>query len=120
MKTQGKKISHPIGWLINNLEINYFFIVVESLCIVSAGAAIIAAESVAAGAGVVAGAAIVAVVSVAVVSSVELLPQEATKRPIVRAKMLNFTNFMTLNFFSCFSFMPKTGKGNLCFIYFLK
>lgn len=74
----------------------YFLITVSVvLTVVSAAGAAIAAESVAgAAAGAGAGAAIV--VSVVSVFSVDsLLPQEATKRPIARANMLNFTNFMT-------------------------
>jgi hypothetical protein len=57
---------------------------------VVAGAAVIVST----GAGVASG--IIVAVSVVVVSSSVVLPQEATKTPIARARMLNFTNFMTL------------------------
>lgn len=75
---------------------NPYFLVVSITLVVSAAGAAIAVESVVAGAAAGAGAGAAIVVSVVSVLSVDsLLPQEATKRPIARANMLNFTNFMT-------------------------
>jgi len=62
--------------------------------VVSAGAAGAAfIVSAGAGAGEAAGA-VVDVESVALVELLLLLPQEATKRPIERARIPNFTNFI--------------------------
>lgn len=78
--------------------------------VVSAGIAVV----VSIGAGVASGAgAAIVVESVVVVSSLfSLLPQEATKRPIERAKMLSFTNFMTCFLNGYFMFIPDWKKGN--------
>jgi hypothetical protein len=87
------------------------FLVVSAagaFAVVSAGAAAGAAVIVsgdAAGAGV----AVVAVLSVAVVLLLVLLPQEATKRPIDKAKMPNFTNFIICFFGWLYLFISKTG-----------
>ncbi|WP_345079955.1 hypothetical protein [Nemorincola caseinilytica] len=70
-------------------------------------------------AGVSAGASVVAGVSAG--ASLPLLPQDATKRPRVRASTLTFTNFMTLFFldgYACLSRFEK--KVTLAFWIFLK
>jgi hypothetical protein len=59
------------------------------------------AAAVSTGAGAAGAISVVAVVSV-VSSVVSLLPQEATNRPIARARIPIFTNFMTLIFLVLF------------------
>jgi hypothetical protein len=63
--------------------------------VVSAGAAAGAAAIVS---GVVGAAGVAAVESVVVVELLVLLPQDATNRPIDKAKMPNFTNFINVFF----------------------
>ena len=84
-------------------------VVVSTLIpVVSAGIAVVVSIAGAIGSGVV----IIIVVSSVVVSLLALSPQEATKRPIERAKMPNFTNFMTLFLDGYFTLIRRTGKGN--------
>jgi hypothetical protein len=73
------------------VSLSNYFVAGAAAESVVAGAA---AES--AGAGAATGAGAAAAVSVAGVSVLSLLPQEATKRPKERAKIPNFTNFMSL------------------------
>jgi uncharacterized BrkB/YihY/UPF0761 family membrane protein len=74
----------------------------------------------AAGAGSAAGASVVVVVVVSVDSvaaSLLPLPHDATKRPIVRANTLSFTNFIILFFSWLYRFIPQQEKGNPKFLY---
>jgi hypothetical protein len=80
------------------------------VCIESAGIAVV----VSIGAGVASGAGVVVIAVLSVVFSSVLLvsPQEATKRPIERAKIPNFTNFIIVFLNGYFTFIPYSGKGN--------
>jgi hypothetical protein len=104
---------------------NYFFF--SSFFASAAGAAVLAAESaglagaaviVSAGGGVAGGAATgVAVASLAAESALALaasppLPQEATKRPSVRATIDNFANFILMFFSWLCTFILVSEKGN--------
>jgi hypothetical protein len=85
-----------------------FVVVVVSFFIVSTAGALVVSTA-GAGVGAGAGAATESVLGAAVSA---LPPQEAKKRPIERATMLIFTNFMFVIFKSYFSFIPKRRKGN--------